>query len=163
MENKLTDIDIKLLRALQEDLPVQEKPYSVIAMKTGIPENEVIEKIRQWKQDGSIRRFGVLLAHRRAGISANGMVVWNAPEDKIEDYGVRFAQHQAVSHCYARPVFEGWSYRLYTMVHGKTRDQVEAIAADLSKSVGLDDYFILYSTREFKKSDTRLFFEDDDA
>jgi DNA-binding Lrp family transcriptional regulator len=118
-----------------------------------------MEKVKGWKEAGIIRRFGALVAHRRAGITANGMVVWDVPDEDIEKLGAIFAAHKAVSHCYSRPRFTGWPYRLYTMVHGKTREQVNGIAKELSASSGCDKYSILFSTREFKKSDTRLFFE----
>lgn len=158
---KFDDIDYGLISALQDNLPVEERPFAAIAERTGLTEEQVIEKIKKWKSSGAIRRFGALLAHRRAGINANGMVVWDTPEDQLEKLGAMFAAHGFVSHCYARPAFEGWPYCLYTMIHGRAKEEVEAAAKELSEQSGIKKYMILFSMREFKKSDTRLFREDE--
>lgn len=155
-----SDADIRLIRVLQEDFPTVEQPFAAVAERAGMSEEDAMEKITEWKGQGIIRRFGALLAHRRAGITANGMVVWDVPEEQIETLGARYAAHPAVSHCYARPRFDGWVYRLYTMVHATTREGVEAVAEELAAGVDNPHYRILYSTREFKKSDTKLFCED---
>ena len=157
----LTEKEIELIRTLQENLPLDEKPFAAVAARVGMDESEVLEKITRWKKQGVIRRFGALLAHRRAGFSANGMVVWNVADDQLQPVGEQFSKNAAVSHCYARPPFPGWPWRLYTMIHGKTRDAVETIAGELSEASGISDYKILFSTREFKKSDSRLFCEGD--
>lgn len=157
----LSETAISLIRALQEDLPDTERPFAAVAEKVGIGEDEVIRRVAQWKTDGVIRRFGALIAHHRAGFRANGMAVWKVDEEQLAALGERFARHPSVSHCYSRPAFPGWPYRLYTMVHGTTREAVEAIARELASETGLDEYDILFSTRELKKSDTRLFREED--
>ena len=151
--------DKQLIRMLQENLPLDERPFRALAERAGMSEDEVIEKISGWKRDGVVRRFGALVAHRKAGFSANGMVVWDVPDEQIEEAGKKFSAHPSVSHCYARPTFEGWPFRLYTMVHGHSREEVEKTARELSGTFGGAKFIILYSTREFKKSDSRLFFE----
>ena len=153
-------IEKKLIRELQCDLPESQRPFEVVADTVGISEEEVVMAVREWKQSGVIRRFGALLAHRKAGVSANGMVVWDAPDERLDEIGALFSECKRVSHCYARPRFPGWPYRLYTMIHGATREEVGIEAEALAKKAGLDKYAILFSTREFKKSDTRLFCEE---
>ena len=157
---EFTEMEVRLIRILQQDLPLVERPFDAIGASVGMSEDEVIEKIRNWQEAGIIRHFGSLLIHRRAGLVANGMIVWNVSEEEVEPVGERLATYPAVSHCYARPAFPGWPYRLYTMAHGVNREAVEAVARELSEAVGISDYRILFSNREFKKSDTRLFYED---
>lgn len=157
----LSEKDIEIIRALQGDVEASPRPFAALAERLDVDEQQLIEKIKAWKSEGIIRRFGALVAHRRAGVAANGMIVWDVPEEDIERLGAVFSAHRAVSHCYARPRFPGWPYRLYTMAHGRTREQVLEIAKELSDSSGCKNYSILFSTKEFKKSDTRLFFEDE--
>jgi siroheme decarboxylase len=157
----VTQSEKELIRALQQDLPLAQHPFAEVAEQAGLTEQAALDKILEWKRTGVIRRFGALLAHRRAGFTANGMVVWDVTDEQLEPAGNQFSAHPSVSHCYARPAFPGWPYRLYTMVHGRSRDEVNSVAEELSRQSGISGYDILYSTREFKKSDTKLFCEAD--
>jgi siroheme decarboxylase len=158
--DKLTESDKKLLRLLQRELPLCERPFAALAEQAGLCEDEVILKVRGWLESGIIRRVGAFIVHRQAGYEANGMAVWGVSEEKVEEYGNKMATHESVSHCYARPRSERWPYRLYTMIHGKTRGEVEEEAKNISGELGIEEYRILFSLRELKKSETKIFMED---
>jgi DNA-binding Lrp family transcriptional regulator len=151
----MTAIDRKLVAALEGDLPAVPRPFAELARRSGTPgvsEESLLAALRGWLEQGIVRRYGALVAHRALGYSANAMIVWQAPEDRIEEIGQALAGHSEVTHCYQRPPFPGFPYNLYAMVHGRSRQECEEIARRLSEQVGLEDYRILFSTREFKKA-----------
>jgi DNA-binding Lrp family transcriptional regulator len=158
-EINLTEIDRDIIREIQEDVPLIRWPFDAIADKVGIEVAEFLTRI-QWMRDQDImRRFGAIVRHRNLGFTANGMGVWIVPEDKAEETGMRMAAFPQVSHCYQRPVKPGWSYNLFTMIHGKSKEKCEEIAKLISADTGIDDYRILYSTRELKKVSMKYFTE----
>ncbi len=153
----MTDIDKRILSMIQDDIPLSLTPYKEIAEKAGITEKHLIRKIKYFRDKGYIRRFGATLRHREAGIEANGMSVWIVPEKDIERVGRIMASFKEVTHCYQRPTFPDWEYSLFTMIHGKTKEDVEDVARRISERTGIKDYRILYSTREFKKTSMKYF------
>ena len=152
-----TEQDKALVRALQEDLPVVERPFEEIGARIGMSEEEVLQRVRAWKTDGMIRRFGAVLRHRRLGIEANAMVVWEVDPDRTEEVGRIMASFPEVTHCYERPRFPGWPFTLFTMVHGRTTGECERVAKRISERTGVGTYRLIYSIREWKKTDMRYF------
>jgi len=148
----MTETQIRIVKALQDGLPLSEDPFGEIARRAEVSQDELLAQIRAWQDDGTIRRFGAILRHHRAGYSANAMVVWNVPDDQVEEFGRIAAASKAVSHCYQRPRFAGFEYNLYTMVHGASKEDCESAARKISEQTGTADYALLYTTAEFKKS-----------
>jgi DNA-binding Lrp family transcriptional regulator len=106
-----------------------------------------------------MRRFAAVLNHRQVGFHANGMVVWDCPVEQMDALGKTLASHAEVSHCYHRPAHPGWPYNLYAMIHGRSVEECRAVAEKLAASIGLPDFRILFSTREFKKIRLKLFWD----
>jgi DNA-binding Lrp family transcriptional regulator len=104
-----------------------------------------------------MRRFAAILRHRDAGFIANGMVVWNVPEARVDEAGCRLAAFPQVSHCYRRPVYEDWRFNLFSMVHARSLQAAEMMAIEMSETLGIKDYEILFSSREFKKERVKYF------
>ena len=154
-----TEENIRIVRCIQEDLPLIEKPFADWAVRTGMTEEGLLELIAQWLSHGFMRRFAAVLNHRQVGFSANGMVVWNAPLERIDEYGRILASHSEVSHCYHRPAYAVWPYNLYAMIHGRSVEDCKNTAEKLGKAIHMDEYRILYSTKEFKKIRLKLFWD----
>ncbi len=150
----------RLLQALDAPLPLVDRPFAAIAQRAGITEEEVIERVRAWIADGTIRRFGARVNHRRIGYTANGMSVWRVPDLEVDSAAAFMSGQPEVSHCYLRPAFPGWDYNLYAMIHGTNRTQVLEVAQRIAKNTGCADYQVLFSVREFKKSAPAYFAED---
>jgi DNA-binding Lrp family transcriptional regulator len=148
----LTDDDIRAIRALQTDMPLVSRPFAEQASTVGMSEDELLGYGHKFLADGRMRRCAAILHHRRAGFLANGMGVWKMPESQAVELGYRIASFPQVTHCYQRPVYEDWPYRVFSMVHARTEEKVREVIADISKETGLDTYDILFSTREFKKT-----------
>lgn len=153
----VSDLEKRIIRCIQGDLPEGERPYAVMAEALGITEKDLIERIRDLKARGIIRRFGATLRHQEAGFSSNAMVAWRVPEERVEAVGRVMAGFREVTHCYQRQPRAEWPYNLYTMVHGRSREECRRIAARLARGAGVSDYTLLFSEKEFKKTSMRYF------
>lgn len=155
---KIDSLDLQILKELQRTLPMSKRPYLDIARKVGSTEEEVIRRTRAYGEKGRYRRFGATLRHQKAGFKANGMGVWSVPDERERALiGETLCQRPEVSHGYERPSFEDWPYHIFTMIHGQSREEVNAIAERMSQESGIENYRVLFSTREFKKSSMRYF------
>jgi DNA-binding Lrp family transcriptional regulator len=154
---QLTSRDKDFIRELQKDLQVIPRPFDGSANNLGITIDELFEKAREYESIGVMRRFAAILRHRDAGFTANGMIVWKVPDNKIDEVGYKLASFPQVSHCYRRPEYPDWPFNLFSMIHARTIDGAKKIATELSQFVGIDEYRILFSTKEFKKERVKYF------
>ncbi len=150
------DTDIQLLKQIQDGIPLTERPYWDIGDALSISEDEVIERLKMLMEEKKIRRFAASVAHRKVGINSNAMTVWRVPPERVDEVGPIMASFPEVTHCYERPTFSDWPYNVFTMIHGYTDEQCESVIEAIKEKTGLDDYVILYSEKEFKKTGTRI-------
>ena len=153
----LTPLEIECVRLLQRDLPLQPRPFDVLAKNSGLGTDDLIGAARALLKRGQIRRFGAVIQSKKPGFATSAMAVWVAPEELVDEYGTQMAQNRAVSHCYLRPVYEDWPYNLYAIVHGRSIDECESIVNDLATDTGLTEKQALYPTKEYKKARISLF------
>ncbi|CAG0953246.1 hypothetical protein METP3_00340 [Methanosarcinales archaeon] len=149
-------IDLKLLKTIQDGIPIVSEPFKYIAKEVGLSETDVLARVHNMAKEGVIRRFGASIGHRAIGITANAMCTWNVPDEKVDELGAIMAGFPEVTHCYERPRYPDWKYNLFTMVHAYSREDCEKIAKEISLATGIKDYSILFSEREFKKTGVRL-------
>lgn len=148
-----------LIRELQGNIPESLAPFAEIAGKLGWDEEEVIWQARNLLRNGVIRRFGAVLRHQKAGFTVNAMGVWQVPEMKIEEAGKIMASFREVSHCYQRPVFADWPYNLFTMIHARSESECAEIMGRISQATGINDYTMLLSVKELKKTSMQYYME----
>lgn len=156
---EITENDKYFIRELQKDLKVIPEPFKEMAENLRITTTELFAKAKEYEKNGVMRRFAAILRHRDAGFSANGMVVWQVPDEKIDEIGYKLAAFPQVSHCYRRPVYPDWQFNLFSMIHARTLEAAEKIAVEMSEIVEIKDYRILFSSREFKKERVKYFEE----
>jgi len=154
------DLDRDVIRTTQGDLPVVPEPYAESAAQLGMTVDALLEHLARMKERGILRRVAAILYHRRAGFSANGMGVWRVPDDKISQFGPRMASFRGISHCYQRPTYEDWPYSVFTMAHGRSKEECDAILDAIAEEFQIADRATLYSSTEFKKI-RLLYFTDD--
>ena len=146
------EFDQAVIRATQGDMPIVPEPYEAAAAELGVPVDRLIEHLRGMVDRGLLRRVAAILFHRRAGFSANGMGVWKVPDDRILEIGPKMASFRGISHCYQRPTYADWPYQLFTMAHGRSKEECDAVLdAVAAATPDLQDRAILYSSTEFKK------------
>ncbi len=153
----LTEKDKRIIRELQNGLPLVSRPFKVLAGGLNMTEEALIERISSFIAGGQIRRFGAAVRHQDLGYLYNAMVVWDVPDQKTAETGKVMADFEEVTHCYQRPRRPGWPYNLFTMVHGLTREECVRAAEKISKATGEKNYKLLFSTAELKKSSMRYF------
>jgi DNA-binding Lrp family transcriptional regulator len=144
-------LDIAVIRALQGDMAVVEEPYAAAAAELGMTQERFLGHLSGMRERGLLRRVAAILYHRRAGFSANGMGVWKVPDEHIYDIGCRMAAVRGVSHCYQRPTYEDWPYSVFTMAHGRSKEECDAVLDAIAEQTGIHERATLYSSTEFKK------------
>jgi DNA-binding Lrp family transcriptional regulator len=153
----LSDLDLAVIRATQGPMEVVPEPFAAAAAELGLSQAELLEHLESMRERRALRRVAAILFHRRAGFSANGMGVWNVPEDRIVEIGPRMASFRGISHCYQRPTYADWPYSVFTMAHGRSKEECDAILESISADTGIEDRRTLYSSTEFKKIRLRYF------
>jgi siroheme decarboxylase len=156
----LTDTDVETIRATQGPMPVISEPYAPAAERLGVSQEEVLERLASLREREGLRRVAAILFHRRAGFSANGMGVWKVPEAEVLETGKQMAAFRGVSHCYQRPTYPDWPYSVFTMAHGRSKEECDAILDSIAVATGITERATLYSSTEFKKV-RMLYFTDD--
>jgi siroheme decarboxylase len=146
------ELDREVVRVTQGDLPIVREPYAAAAAELGMTQEALLDHLAGMRDRGLLRRVAAILFHRRAGFSANGMGVWQVPADRVAEVGPRMAAFRGISHCYQRPTYEDWPYALFTMAHGRSKEECDAILDAIGEEIEcIEDRAVLYSSTEFKK------------
>ena len=157
----LSDLEKKIIASLQEDLPIDSRPYRTIARNIGVSEERILQDLRSLCDRGIIRRFGATLRHQKSGFAANAMGAWIVDESLIDIVGEQMASFPEVSHCYRRNPTNGWPYNLYTMIHAADEGSCLDTARRMSESSGITRFKLLFSRKELKKT-SMVYFPTDD-
>jgi len=148
---ELSALDFAVIRATQGPMDPVPEPFAAPAAELGMPVPALLEHMQSMRERRALRRVAAILFHRRAGFSANGMGVWKVPDDQIVEIGPRMASFRGISHCYQRPTYADWPYSVFTMAHGRSKEECDAILDSIAADTGIEDRRTLYSSTEFKK------------
>lgn len=149
--------DKAFIRTLQQGITIAAEPFAPVAQALTVSTEELVEWMREAKSRGWLRRFAAVLHHRRAGYSANGMVVWKVPRERVDEVAAVACRPPQVSHCYERVTCPGWPYSLFTMIHARDREECGVIVRRISDEAGVGDFSILFSGKEHKKARIKYF------
>lgn len=158
-EKNISEIDKKVVRALQGEFPLVAEPYKELAARCGISEKLFLECVEALREEKKIRKMGAVLRHREIGFTSNVLVAWEVPMSRLDEIARKMAASPVVSHCYDRNTAPGWSYNLYTMIHGHSREECERLAEELAAETGIENRTMLYTKKEWKKTSMRYFTE----
>jgi DNA-binding Lrp family transcriptional regulator len=145
------ELDVAVIQATQGDLPVVPEPFAPAARALGMGQEQLLAHLEGMHERGLLRRVAAILFHRRAGFSANGMGVWKVPDERVMELGPRMAAFRGISHCYQRPTYADWPYSIFTMAHGRSKEECDAILDSIAADTGIGERATLYSSTEFKK------------
>jgi DNA-binding Lrp family transcriptional regulator len=150
----MDEIDRKLLEETEKGIPLIPQPFEQIAKDLGVTTQEVIARLQALKKSEVIRRFGVSVKPNGVGYSANALVAWKVPEQRMVEVSGHFCKRKEISHCYEREVIPGeWEYNFYTVIHAQERSVVQEIVQQLASEASLSEYAILFSTRNLKQKE----------
>ena len=155
----LDELDRKIMEITQSGLPLVSRPYDDIAKQLDVDASEVISRMKKMQQSGVIRRIAAVPNHYALGYKANGMTVWNVPDERVHELGQQVGQLDFVSHCYHRPRYlPDWPFNLFAMVHAHTHNEAKSLMAKIADLIGEDDrgHDILFSTQILKKTGMRI-------
>jgi siroheme decarboxylase len=147
----LSELDVAVIRATQGPMETVAEPFAGPARELGMRVSALLEHLEDMRERKALRRVAAILFHRRAGFSANGMGVWKVPEERILELGPRMASYRGISHCYQRPTYPDWPYSVFTMAHGRSKEECDAILDTIAAETGIEERRTLYSSTEFKK------------
>ena len=151
MKEHISSIERRILAVLQEGLPRSQTPYKDMAQRIGIEVSELLAVLEDWKKQGKLRRIGAIVNHFKVGLGAGAMVVWQAEPERIVEIGRVLAGFEEVSHAYERQTCHNWPYNFYTMVHGRSSEEVQQVVKRMSQACGVSNYRILVTEKELKK------------
>jgi DNA-binding Lrp family transcriptional regulator len=155
----LDPIDRRIIAATQTGLPLVARPYHAIAEGLGLAPEDVMGRIRNLLDAGAIRRIGAVPNHYALGWKANGMSVWDVPDEHVAEAGRMVGALEFVSHCYRRPRhLPDWPYNLFAMVHGRGREEVDDKLTRIAAVLGDWDrgHDVLFSSKILKKTGLRI-------
>ena len=149
----MDEIDRKLLAGMEKGITLTTEPFNEIALQLGITTKEVITRLTKLKDQSVIRRFGASIKPNNIGFSANALVAWKVPENRVQEIGDYLSKYQEISHCYERKTVDGrWDYNLYTVIHAREREVIQRMVEEVSEGIAINEYKILYSTRDLKRN-----------
>lgn len=147
----MEDNDRRLLALVQDGIPLSREPFRVVGASLGMGEREVLGSLQRLIDDGTIRRFGARIDHRRLGIVANAMVCWKVSEEEVARAGRVASAHPRVTHCYERKVIPGvWEYNFFCVIHGQSVEDVVQEVRSIEETAGISGHLILFSEKKFK-------------
>ncbi|NIA17451.1 MAG: Lrp/AsnC family transcriptional regulator [Planctomycetes bacterium] len=161
MKKLPTGTERRILAVLQGGLPKSQTPYRDMAQRIGIEVSELLAVLKDWKKHGKLRRIGAIVNHFKAGLGAGAMVVWQAESERIVEVGQVFTGFEEVSHAYERQSSENWPYNLYTMVHGRSAEDVQRVVKRMSQACGISNFRVLVTEKELKKVPPTYIIESD--
>jgi len=153
----LDQIDKRIIKRLQGDLPLTPRPFSGLAQELGLSEDQVVSRIKALADSGVMRRFGATLRHQKSGFKANVMVAWRVDPDQVDQVGAKLAAYRQVSHCYSRVPCDDFPYNLYSMVHGRSEQECRDLVERMAKEVGNPEHALLFSQEELKKTSMKYY------
>ncbi len=148
MLEKLSSQEKAVLKALIKGIPLVPEPFKIIAEELSLTEEKVLSTIQTLLEKKTIRRLGATIRHNKAGYSANALVAWRVPEERVEEVGTLLSQNPFVSHCYLRPPLPDWNYNVYTMFHAKDKQSLLELIKAAAKEINIDEYEVLFTERE---------------
>jgi DNA-binding Lrp family transcriptional regulator len=153
----LSELDAALLVEIQDGFPLSATPYRDIADAIDADVDEVVAAVDRLLAEGCIKRIGCVVNHIVTGFDANCMVVWDIPDDELDVLGESVGEIPYVTLCYHRPrrPDQGWEYNLFTMIHGREADAVDAKIDELAAEHLPVDHERLYSTATLKQTGAR--------
>lgn len=157
---KLTDLEIKIVRLLQQELPLVADLYGTLAAEIGITEDELLAEIKSMQGKGYLKRLSVALRHKKVGYTTNVLMVWDVDGEKVTEIGQKLAAHPRVTHCYERVRDQEFDYNLYSMIHAMSETEYEEILSELINIVEPKKFYLLRTEREVKKVGMKYFLED---
>lgn len=141
----MDDIDKKILNILQNEFPLEERPFLIVAGQCGISEDEAITRIRKMREKGIIRRIGAVFDGVKLG-RVSTLCAARVPEEKIDLFVQTVNANKGVTHNYRRD----HEYNIWFTVSAPTALELESFLKDIKEKTGVTDILDMRAVRTFK-------------
>lgn len=138
-------IDKKILNIIQTNFPIVKNPYAAIGKEVGGTEKEVIDRIRNLKRDGIIRRIGATFDPRKLGL-VSSLCTAKVPHEKIKEFVAVVNSYTGVTHNYERDN----EYNVWFTFIDESMEELENKLKEISQKTGIKDIKNLPTVRFFK-------------
>ena len=159
----IDSVDRQIIRRVQQGVPLASAPYSLIAAEIGIAEEELLARLRHMKERGMLRKMGAVLQHHKAGFHGNALCCWQIPLERVGAVSEKMSACKYISHVYLRKPQEKWPYNLYTVFHSQTREAGLALVEEMAEIIGITEYQVLFSRKNWKRARLPLLQEQEDG
>ena len=127
----MDETDGRILRELQQDFPLSERPYEVVAERLKISTEQLWARVEQMLDEGVIRRMGASFDSNKLGFSSTLAAVSIEPE-LVPRAAKVIGQFAEVTHNYLREdVFNIW-FTMIAVDEKRIEDVLEEIRTTLS-------------------------------
>ena len=123
------------------DIEIKSEPFT----------KEQLAGIKRDLKAGRLRRFGAIVSHYKLGFTHNAMAAWEK-KDISPALAKKLKAREFISHIYLRRSSRLWPYGLYTMLHARSRKEMDSFINELSALMSGCKHKILDTVREFKKT-----------
>lgn len=156
-KSSLDSIDRQLIAELQENIPLSSRPFALVANNIGISEKEALDRLRELREKGVLRRIAPLVSQKKSGFNSNAMVVWQVPENQCDSTGEKLSTFDFISHCYRRPAAPDWPYQIFTVIHARDEEDLQSKVGQLENAVNCIDWKVLRTEEKLKKASLKYF------
>ncbi len=134
----MDEIDSRILRELQHDFPLRERPYEIVAERLQISTEQLWTRVQRMLDEGVIRRMGASFDSNKLGFSSTLAAVSVEPE-LVDRAAEVIGQFPEVTHNYLRDdVFNIW----FTMI-AVDEKRIENVLEEIRTTLSLEKPAVL--------------------
>ena len=149
-------IDKKLLNLIQNEIPIDKRPFKILGEKLFLTETEVLKRINKLKNEGFIRRIGGIFNSKEIGYTST-LCAAKVPENKIDEVSAYINGYEEVTHNYIRED----EYNMWFTVIANSEENLNNIIHGIKTQTNIDEIISLPSIKLFKVKVTLNFQGDD--
>lgn len=132
-DNTATDtFDLRILDALQQDIPLVARPWEAIAARLGIPEPLLLERLGTLSRTGVIRGISPIIESRALGFTAATLVALPVPVERIRNVADIISRYPEVSHNFRRD----HRYSLWFTLSAENGQALETLLSEILARTG---------------------------
>ncbi|MFT5874932.1 MAG: DNA-binding Lrp family transcriptional regulator [Clostridium sp.] len=134
-----------LLNLIQSNFPLESRPFLKLATELNISEKQVIDIIKDLKNNGYIKRLGGIFDSEKLGYYSTLCAI-KVPLDRITEVAMIINSYNGVTHNYIR----NHSYNMWFTVIAPSVEAVKAFLNDIKIKTNIEDIIELPMVNLFK-------------
>ncbi len=132
-------MDLRILDALQDDIPLVPRPYAAIAQRLGLSEPALLERMQKLMEAGILRSIAPTLEPHAVGLSASTLVALRVPEERVHEIAAVISSYPCVSHNFRRD----HPYTIWFTLAGRSNEELQEVLSEILLRTGIPDTEVL--------------------